>query len=400
MNGTHFYRDVIDWEAWIPQTSGDNVAVLNLITNEVDYIEVGNLTISSRRGEIDSSYFFTHSDEGAIRIDLTSHEVSDAVPVKGQVSRMAVVEFESEFRVFIGTEGHDVLLGTRNVDLLSGGGGSDSMVGGPKADTLIGGAGRDFLHGDDGADTLIGGAGQDKLYGQGGNDLFVLEVGKGRDTIRNYQIGEDRLGLSESLTIEQLGVSVERGDTLIKLLESNQILAILDNVTASLDELTFVPFVDFEHEFGEFISTEGPNMLLGTRDRDLLFGSDDRDRIAGGQNADTLIGGAGRDILYGENGADILIGGAGQDKLYGQRGNDLFVLEVGKGRDTIRDYQIGEDRLGLSEGLTIEQLGVSVEGGDTLIKLLDTNQILAILDNVVTSLDELTFVPFTAGVLL
>ena len=76
VNGTEFYQDGSDWEAWIPQTVGDNVAVLNLSTNEVDYIDVGNLTVPegarhfSRQGEIDDQYFFTYSDEGGVRVDL------------------------------------------------------------------------------------------------------------------------------------------------------------------------------------------------------------------------------------------------------------------------------------------------------------------------------------------
>ena len=98
VNGTEFYLDGEDWEAWIPQTEGDNVAVLNLSTNEVEYIELGNLTVPegarhfSRRGGIDNDYFFTYNDEGAIRVDLDTFDVSNAVPLGGPISRMAVVE--------------------------------------------------------------------------------------------------------------------------------------------------------------------------------------------------------------------------------------------------------------------------------------------------------------------
>ncbi|EDX83341.1 type I secretion target GGXGXDXXX repeat protein domain protein [Synechococcus sp. PCC 7335] len=97
-NGTEFYQDGSDWEAWIPQTVGDNIAVLNLATNEVDYVEVGNLTVPegarhfSRRGERDDDFFFSHSDEGGVRVDLDSYEVSEAVPLGGAIARMAVVE--------------------------------------------------------------------------------------------------------------------------------------------------------------------------------------------------------------------------------------------------------------------------------------------------------------------
>ena len=100
VNGTEFYQDGSDWEAWIPQTEGDNVAVLDLSTNQVDYIDVGNLTVPesarhfSRIGEIDEDYFFTYSDEGGKRIDLDTYEVSGGFELRGQVSRMAVVDTE------------------------------------------------------------------------------------------------------------------------------------------------------------------------------------------------------------------------------------------------------------------------------------------------------------------
>ncbi len=97
-SGTEFYQDGSDWEAWIAQTEGDNVAVLDLSTNDVEYIPVGDLTVPegarhfSRIGEIDEDFFFTYSDEGAKRIDLDTYEVSDGFTLPGQVSRMAVVD--------------------------------------------------------------------------------------------------------------------------------------------------------------------------------------------------------------------------------------------------------------------------------------------------------------------
>ncbi|MGB3641921.1 MAG: hypothetical protein WBA39_30740 [Rivularia sp. (in: cyanobacteria)] len=97
-SGTEFYQDGNDWEAWIAQTEGDNVAVLDLSTNDIEYIPVGDLTVPegarhfSRIGEIDEDFFFTYSDEGAKRIDLDTYEVSDGFTLPGQVSRMAVVD--------------------------------------------------------------------------------------------------------------------------------------------------------------------------------------------------------------------------------------------------------------------------------------------------------------------
>ena len=112
VNGTEFDRDGEDWEAWIPQTEGDNVAVLNLTTNEVEYIEVGDLTVPegarhfSRIGDIDEEHFFTYSDEGGVKIDLDTLEVSDSIDIGGQVSRMAVVDTTSEMTVEYDYDGY------------------------------------------------------------------------------------------------------------------------------------------------------------------------------------------------------------------------------------------------------------------------------------------------------
>ncbi len=64
---------------------------------------------------------------------------------------------------------------------------------------------------------------------------------------------------------------------------------------------------------------------------------------------DTLYGGAGNDTLYGEAGDDILAGGAGNDTLYGGSGADTFVFDSLVGKDTVKDFQKGQDRLDISD---------------------------------------------------
>jgi len=47
-------------------------------------------------------------------------------------------------------------------------------------------------------------------------------------------------------------------------------------------------------------------------------------------------------------GNDVLSGGAGNDKLVGGWGRDVFVFEEGDGRDWVRDFSNGYDKIDLS----------------------------------------------------
>lgn len=69
-----------------------------------------------------------------------------------------------------GTNGNDVLKGTRGDDSLYGLGGNDTLRGRQGNDRLDGGAGNDRLFGGRGNDSLNGGAGNDRLAGGRGND--------------------------------------------------------------------------------------------------------------------------------------------------------------------------------------------------------------------------------------
>ncbi len=290
VNGTHFYEENSVWEAWIPQTEGDKIAVLDLSTNEVDYIEVGNLTIPegvrhfSRRGEIDEDYFFTYSDEGGKRIDLDTYEVSGGFEIPGQISRMAVVPLEQEIigtdqadelvgtdanemidalagddlvagglgnDTILGGDGEDILRGDTDSrspggsdggdDVISGGGGNDRIGGKAGNDLLSGGEGDDAIWGDAGDDTIMGVTGDDTLTGDdysggSGSDLFVFGNGDGTDTITDFDPTEDMIGLVEGeLTFETLEITDSDAGAAISVMATGETLAILSGIDA--DEL-------------------------------------------------------------------------------------------------------------------------------------------------------------------
>ena len=187
----------------------------------------------------------------------------------------------------------------------------NELVGTQRGDTIAGLQGNDIIYGRGGDDTLFGGRGKDTLFGGRGKD--TLFGGRGKDTL-----------------------------------------------------------------FGD----EGDDNLRGQRGDDLLSGGLGDDRLFGGRGDDTLFGGRGNDILLGKSGDDLLNGdfgddeirgGLGDDILTGGFGSDLFVLAIGEGIDTIRDFQVGEDFIGLADGLTFDDLsfvGSSIiSGAETLAVL-------------------------------
>ena len=106
--------------------------------------------------------------------------------------------------------------------------------------------------------------------------------------------------------------------------------------------------------------TGGEDSLLGGNGKDSLFGLDGHDLLFGGNGADRLFGGDGNDRLAGGNGDDILAGGTGADD---------FLFARGGGRDTILDFDMGEDRIVLEDGVGLAGAKVGDVNGDGIADL-------------------------------
>ena len=81
----------------------------------------------------------------------------------------------------------------------------------------------------------------------------------------------------------------------------------------------------------------------------------------------------------------------GHDELFGGEGADTFVLSLGQGLDIIRDFGVGNDVLGLADGLTFEDLSFTIVGNHTQISV--SEQVLARIRNFTTALSSSDFVP-------
>ena len=85
---------------------------------------------------------------------------------------------------------------------------------------------------------------------------------------------------------------------------------------------------------------------------------DGNDILNGAAGNDIIFGQGGNDVIYGGEGNDVLIGGLGNDTLIGGLGNDTFVWSKGDtGTDTIKDFEVNNDSLHISDLLQNEQNG-------------------------------------------
>jgi Ca2+-binding RTX toxin-like protein len=147
---------------------------------------------------------------------------------------------------------------------------------------------------------------------------------------------------------------------------------------------------------------DGDDVLRGDRNSrrpggtvggdDIIRGGNGNDRIGGKGGNDILFGDAGDDQIWGDDGDDIIRGGLGNDILVGDnfsggQGSDIFVFAIGEGTDTILDFEVGIDFIGLADGLTFADLTF---GGNSIFAGSET---LAILNGVdTTTLGEDSFV--------
>lgn len=139
----------------------------------------------------------------------------------------------------VGGRGRDYLKGNGRADSLLGGNGSDRLFGNQGRDTLDGGHGKDYLDGGIGNDTLMGGLKTDFLTGGRGRDIFVLEKGVGRDKILDFAHQRDRLGMSDTISFDDLDILERGANTLIK--HGRDRLALVVDITPNqLDRRDFV----------------------------------------------------------------------------------------------------------------------------------------------------------------
>jgi len=305
-----------------------------------------------------------------------------------------------------------------------GGEADDTLTGGSGGDMLSGGEGADLLLGDAGEDVLIDGAGADTMFGGAGRDIFVLTGDGETDVIGDFQIGIDRIDLSDWGRIHSIGALV------ITATATGAMITYLDETLEikSANGLAIQPgafdpddFLQLWHASLEPPEADAPitgsnqiDMLQGTTDSDEfrattgadtmvghdgfdwvsyrdataavrldlvqnsnnsglaqghvfvsiegLIGSAFNDQLTGDQHHNALHGGGGNDRLIGGLGDDTLVGGDGNDNLNGGSGADRLDGGAGRDRTSYRDSAVG-----LTVDMAAPNLNTGEAAGDVLV---------------------------------
>lgn len=137
---------------------------------------------------------FTIPIAGGAPTDLTNTPLGGSQPAWGVAPPLSSRPTFTRPCATTGTDGKDVIAGTRWDDRIFGLAGNDTINAGEERDLAWGGLGDDRIHGNTGNDGIDGGWGNDTLFGDAGNDTLVggsgndmLDGGAGSDNLYGGQ---------------------------------------------------------------------------------------------------------------------------------------------------------------------------------------------------------------------
>ena len=261
-------------------------------------------------------------------------------------------------------EGDYPVYGFDSDDTIMGGDGDNQIYGKSGNDTLYGGKGNDELHGEAGDDTLYGGEGNDTLYGGEGADTYVFGKGDGNDKV--YSDENDTIKLKEGIA---------RDDIVIQKLNDRNLKV---SIKQTGDSVTVYDIFNqdypskigkIELSDGSFIDFESIKQIAS--DNTVYYADDNNNRLDGSDKNDIMYGDKDTNYIHAGAGDDILIGGEGNDELYGEWGADTYIFGRGDGQDTI--YADGEDIIKFKEGITRDDILITRDYNDLVIKLKDSD---------------------------
>ncbi len=288
-----------------------------------------------------------------------------------------------------GGKGNDTVSGDRNNDIVYGHAGDDSLLGNQDSDTLYGDRGNDILHGGKDNDLIYAGKGEDTAFGGTNEDVIYGHIGD--DSLMGDRCPDTLYGDTGNDTL----YGGKQGDVLHGG-KQNDFLSGNRGRDTLLGEIGFDLLHGGKAEDWLYGGTEN-DTLYGDRSVDVVHGGKGNDLLNGNQDNDTLLGDLGNDVIYGGKGNDWLYGGLGDDTLLGDQGTDvyfggpgrdLFILSAQSTvtdlalADIVVDFTPGQDAIALAGGLTTTNLNLDFVGGNTIIRLANTNQILGIVSGV------------------
>ncbi|WP_348248024.1 hypothetical protein [Leptolyngbya sp. GB1-A1] len=219
----------------------------DVLRNEV--VVVNGVNVRARENEV----ITLEGDGGRDFLDISTNKARISFRVNYDTFTSSTSSFSNSTPLVVGTNASQDLTGKNQGGILCGEGGNDKLSGMGGNDALCGGTGNDIHIGGTGNDISFGGAGNDTHMGGSGKDTFVLALNNGVDIVKDFQKGEDKVGLSMELNPEILDI-VQRGrNTVIGV--GGERLATLLNVKANQINAADFATVDFSHFKGMEVPT-------------------------------------------------------------------------------------------------------------------------------------------------
>jgi uncharacterized repeat protein (TIGR01451 family) len=231
---------------------------------------------------------------------------SVAPGVLGKFDPLAPVVLGPSIKVFWGTAGDDVAVGSDEGTIFQGNGGNDLLIGGKGNDTFIGAkTGSDLFRGNEGEDRVI-------------YSFKFADVLLARDTLGGIVVNKFETSAKANL----LGADLLQGIEKIQFADGVYFVNTDKWSIAKADmPPVFALTVNGQSTLAAADTYKGPvssidYQFIGTAGSDVVQGSDANDFINLGDGDDAVNGGAGDDVLDGGRGSNFLTGGAGRDIFF------------------------------------------------------------------------------------
>lgn len=255
--------------------------------------------------------------------------------------------------VLYGDSGNDVIAGGQGADRLVGGAGDDRLFGGDQNDGLMGGAGNDYLDEGKGHGDLDGGPGNDILVGGPGPDAFHIARDSGNDVVKDFTAGP---GMFDHIAVHNLhwqDLSFQDTSAGVKISWAGGSILLEGVMKSQLAQDDFMFEMQPElppgarHATGPTPerpspSTDGPDFGSTAPAGESFDNIADRALAHDGALRFDFQGDGAYLVAVGSMGNDTLQGGATLDHFFGRDGNDTL---IGGGGDDVLQGDAGDDTL-------------------------------------------------------
>lgn len=253
---------------------------------------------------------------------------------------------------------------------------------------LKGNDGNDTITGGKYDDTLIGGGGNDLLTGGAGNDTYFFDKNWGQDTIKNNSWDDSYIygTNTQAIDVIKFGEGILSQDIMVSQGEDGVTLTIKGS-----NDTLYIPGLDLYNDALHY-NIDQIQFADGT-----VW---DREKL----KQQAMLGTEGDDIIYGTDQNDTITAGKGNDSLNSSIGSDTYQFGLSSGQDTLSQWYMndneplaGSDTIKLIDGITSEDITLTYQGQDLIIKFNQSPNDQITVQNYFTSYNKVNGILFSDG---